>query len=1261
MCMICVDEAAVAVGIAIAAAPWYRAAWARVRKLSGTENSVKKIIAAAILLLSPARVSAQLTPPGCASPPICQSFSVPSITILPGGSITYGDGAVSTSPVNGGTGPIGPAGGNLSGTYPNPTVGSLGAISGANLTNLTGANVVGDIAGQAGSALTAASVPQSGVNLSTVTAALAGKLSSSSGVPPSLIDLSTVTTALAGKLATNGIAVAVLSSGVDLSTVTSALAGKLSTTGQAASVAASGVDLSTVTSALAGKLSSSSTVPPGLVDLSTVTSALAGKLDAAGVPPQYVDLSTVTAALAGKLSSSSGIPPSLVDLSTVTSALSGKLATNGTAVAVLASGVDLSTVTSALAGKLSNTATVPTGLIDLSTVTSALAGKLPTNGTAVAVLASGVDLSTVTSALAGKLSNASTVPPSLIDLSTVSVGINRLAATGLLMGGQLSTNTDTTKFDIAAGTGLVVNAYSDPFAPTLKVVSWPARTGITVDDLAPVAGSFIAIDADGNTVQSSSQFTPSQLRDLIYLGIVIHPFGTGVVGVESVVMPGYSTALQFQDFAFLFGILNVAGNEYSAAGASLQLQRSAGSYFYTGSNFTNSRKNPNVLDVNAENPANLFYRFTNSSGVWTQAQAGTSLRPNVYDTLMGTAAVTASSFTLQAIFFSGNPVATVIQYGQAVYPSLAAAQTASAIAPVNTISPNILTFRGYVAVKQGATDLSDPTQALFLPAGRFGLSSSGGGGGGSGEVNTASNVGSTGVGLFKQKSGVDLQFKNVAPASNRITVTEDVPSNTAQIDVVSANIAPSQANVNLSTVTSALAGKLSNTVTVPTGLVDLSTVTSALAGKLSNSSGVPPSLIDLSTVTSALSGKLSTTGQAASVASSGVDLSTITTALSGKLSNTVTVPTGLINLSTITTALALKANDSLVVHLAGVETITGNKDFRTITSSLTVQGSALSVGGSTLVVTGGMVGVGTSSPSTDLHVIQTTSMSGIREDHYSDDAVGNAVIGRKARGTSASPTAVLASDRLMTFGGLGYDGAFPSSSTANIQFQAAENFGASNHGTDILFNSFGNSGSAVAERMRIANTGSVGIGVSSPAATLEVNGSAMFGSGATKSSFTATGFLNMASGSSVTVSGAGGFVGNGQSLTGVQRSSETDIPNTTFTNTTFGVAFATVTLVTRGNPVVFRVSGTGQTTNNSNYEIGVMVDGALTSQLGSRAFFSTRPPANNVDFSISCSVLLENVPAGSHTFALLLLTGAGTGTILSDATHYSQFVVTETP
>ena len=58
-----------------------------------------------------------------------------------------------------------------------------------------------------------------------------------------------------------------------------------------------------------------------------------------------------------------------------------------------------------------------------------------------------------------------------------------------------------------------------------------------------------------------------------------------------------------------------------------------------------------------------------------------------------------------------------------------------------------------------------------------------GGGGGSGEVNTASNVGVSGVGVFKQKTGVDLEFKTIASGSPLISVEDYVASSQVNIDV----------------------------------------------------------------------------------------------------------------------------------------------------------------------------------------------------------------------------------------------------------------------------------------------------------------------------------------------------------------------------------------------------------------------------------------------------------------------------------------------
>lgn len=61
-------------------------------------------------------------------------------------------------------------------------------------------------------------------------------------------------------------------------------------------------------------------------------------------------------------------------------------------------------------------------------------------------------------------------------------------------------------------------------------------------------------------------------------------------------------------------------------------------------------------------------------------------------------------------------------------------------------------------------------------------------GSGSGESNTASNVGTAGVGLFKQKAGVDFEFKKLNAGSAKVTVVDDTGNDEVDIDIVPGNI-----------------------------------------------------------------------------------------------------------------------------------------------------------------------------------------------------------------------------------------------------------------------------------------------------------------------------------------------------------------------------------------------------------------------------------------------------------------------------------------
>lgn len=70
----------------------------------------------------------------------------------------------------------------------------------------------------------------------------------------------------------------------------------------------------------------------------------------------------------------------------------------------------------------------------------------------------------------------------------------------------------------------------------------------------------------------------------------------------------------------------------------------------------------------------------------------------------------------------------------------------------------------------------------------------------SGEVNTASNVGAAGVGVFKQKTGADLEFKKLNAGSNKVTVTDDTGNNEIDIDINTANLNLTKSDIGLANV-----------------------------------------------------------------------------------------------------------------------------------------------------------------------------------------------------------------------------------------------------------------------------------------------------------------------------------------------------------------------------------------------------------------------------------------------------------------------------
>ena len=96
---------------------------------------------------------------------------------------------------------------------------------------------------------------------------------------------------------------------------------------------------------------------------------------------------------------------------------------------------------------------------------------------------------------------------------------------------------------------------------------------------------------------------------------------------------------------------------------------------------------------------------------------------------------------------------------------------------------------------------------------------------GGGETNTASNVGTAGVGVFKQKTGVNFELKKIHAASANISVVDNVASNMIDLDV-------SLGSLNLGSIagTVSLTSQVNGTLAVANGGTGANSLTGLVKG-----------------------------------------------------------------------------------------------------------------------------------------------------------------------------------------------------------------------------------------------------------------------------------------------------------------------------------------------------------------------------------------------------------------------------------------------
>jgi hypothetical protein len=295
-----------------------------------------------------------------------------------------------------------------------------------------------------------------------------------------------------------------------------------------------------------------------------------------------------------------------------------------------------------------------------------------------------------------------------------------LASTGIFTGGILSVGATTGTFDISAGEGFYIDSntnFSD-VKNNVQPVTISARTNVAVTNIATQPVTYVGIDKDDNVVQFNSFPTPQQRRDNIFLGVVVHSNNVDVNVVNNLQVTSNDAIAQIGDVMEALGFFSLSGNTITANGANLSLDKSAGTAFKRGGNYTNNKKDPHTVTLAVLNALTFRYRNQNSS----EGSDATVIDPTTYDNGGTTTTVPqANDATIQRVYIFPSNIVRV-QRGQEVFSDLATAVDAvgkESFVTEPNISENGLLLAS-IAVRKDATDLSDPSQAQIFIASRFG-------------------------------------------------------------------------------------------------------------------------------------------------------------------------------------------------------------------------------------------------------------------------------------------------------------------------------------------------------------------------------------------------------------------------------------------------------------------------------------------------------------------------------------------------------------
>ncbi len=306
--------------------------------------------------------------------------------------------------------------------------------------------------------------------------------------------------------------------------------------------------------------------------------------------------------------------------------------------------------------------------------------------------------------------------------------------TGLTSGAVITKASDTT-LDISPGTGYISD-YSDPANPTVIPVTFGGVTGYTPANLGADGTFIVGIDSSGSLIELSSGFSNQDKQDNILIGIYIANSGSILTTVDAPFNLGYDGTVTARDFIRdVIGPANIVGNIISPNGANLNLDTNAGTIFIVAGNFRNNPEVPDEISISSQAAfpfVRVYRQASPSNQLANTGPPGTSVDPDQWDDGSGTlVSVPVNDFTIPVVYVAPNG-SYWVAFGQEVFNTMANAEAALLN---GTLSFEEYPFqqgivrRCFFIVRQGATDLSNTSDAKFFADGKFrvgGISTSSG-------------------------------------------------------------------------------------------------------------------------------------------------------------------------------------------------------------------------------------------------------------------------------------------------------------------------------------------------------------------------------------------------------------------------------------------------------------------------------------------------------------------------------------------------------